>query len=208
MKYIVNILSNVNEPKFRSINASNQSFVEKIINVNGATQLMLNIGFEIEFENVNQGKQSIFLNPVTTLPKQKSISKLIMHEIFALENSQFLQNIFRLLNQTCDELNIPSSERPILKPVVKIDVSKEDRKIEFDPFKSVITRNVPQPRGPSISTTEIKLKELEKRKQELEGPINPNIRNTEVKIQLSCSTLTYLILSYSYNNNVFLSIIS
>ena len=44
-KYVVNILSNPDEPKYRTINMQNKAFQEKILVCNGSMELMQSFGF-------------------------------------------------------------------------------------------------------------------------------------------------------------------
>ena len=116
VKYVLNILSDPSQVKYRMINVANKTFQEKVMKANGSSELILSIGF-IEVP----GTSSL-----------KNISSI-----------DILTETLRLLEEAMESLQIPLGDRPKMKVIVPVSVS-ETPVVEWDPYKSVIVRTAPQ----------------------------------------------------------------
>lgn len=117
VKYVLNILSDPSQSKYRIINKANKTFQEKVMKANGSSELVLSIGF-IE----SQANSSTLQND---------------------SSEEFLKNSLQLLEDAMERLQIPIGDRPKMKVVVPLSVSEIPVE-EWDPYKSVIVRTAPQ----------------------------------------------------------------
>ena len=116
VKYVLNILSDPSQSKYRMINVTNKTFQEKVMKANGSSELISSIGF-------------IEVPGTSTLKNASSVD--------------IITDTLRLLEEAMDSLQIPLGDRPKMKVVVPVSVS-ETPVVEWDPYKSVIVRTAPQ----------------------------------------------------------------
>jgi hypothetical protein len=118
-KYVCNILSNPEEPKFRTITTSNAVFSSKVGNLPAAVEFLLSIGFEAVA--IGQGPPNLVFGSSQDISRLKSALKL--------------------LHKAMDGLGVPAEERPKVKVAA---VAPPQPPVPFDPFKPAIIRNAPQ----------------------------------------------------------------
>ena len=181
MKYLVNIIDHLKEDKYRTINAANKVFIEKVSIANGILDLLQSIGFKVNYKNLNKTHQSVFgRTDSQTEDNNRVIESLKLPH--ASDDQERLVEIFRQLESAAQTLNIPIQDRPILlQPTkeIELDVARNPI-VPFDPMKPQIHRNAAQPLRSGKSTTEEKLEMLQKRRRELEGDIESVTRSTQV----------------------------
>ena len=166
MKYLVNIIADLKEDKYRTINAANKVFIEKVSIANGTLDLLQSIGFKVNYKNLNKTHQSVFgRTDSQTEDNNRVIESLKLPH--ASDDQERLVEIFRQLESAAQTLNIPIQDRPILlQPTKEIesDVARNPI-VPFDPMKPQIHRNAAQPLRSGKSATEEKLEMLQKRRR-------------------------------------------
>lgn len=170
-KYIANISYYPHEEKYKTINTANKVFLDKVAPARNIEQVFLAFGFE----KIVSGHWKLI-----------EASK----EVNAVERR--INEALTAINNAMDELQIPEEERPKVNP----PVVQSSTPFEFDPFKSLLVRNAIQPTR-DISTTDIKLEQLQKRRRELEGSPEMVQRETEVRLFLLLAFLSFLLLIFS-----------
>lgn len=184
-KYICNIASNPYERKFQSINMDNKVFKEKLAPAKGVLELLHTLGFRSEVPT--HVVQSVFSAPNSTAATTSTTAAPngMLHWTWSsvCPSAENLPRIVALLDKYMNELNIPASQRPqVSAPATKAQAAPHAAPaaplVPFDPYKSHIVRNAPQPRGES--STSIELNALTKRRLELEGDKEAVQRYTKV----------------------------
>ena len=117
VKYVLNILSEPTNTKYRTLNASNKTFLEKVMTANGAQDLIYSLGF-------------VEVPGTATLRNDSSV--------------ELLEAAMVLLVGAMERLNIPLGDRP--KQRAAQSVVNQAPVEEWDPFKSSIVRTAPQVR--------------------------------------------------------------
>jgi len=157
LKYIYNIIKYPDDSKYRTISTGNKAYIEKISNAKGVVMLLKVIGFS-SVENSNP------LSYVLNGDSSKIIPKLEQAELHLIE--------------AMNKLQIPEDDRPKKQSVVP----NRNQSIPinaFDPYKTAVIRNTPQPYRVE-SEVDKKLALINKRRLELEGDPNSVERLTEV----------------------------
>jgi hypothetical protein len=131
MKYVINILTNPYDPKFRTINANNKAFIEKVANAHNSTSFLTAIGFTA------QGGSS------TSSAQQGSINAYK----YSGDDLGKLNAAVLALNKALDKLGVAPEDRPKLtrpetsssrpaNPLLETGSGQRVAATNFDPYKS------------------------------------------------------------------------
>lgn len=160
-KYVDHIIHSPEDMKFRTINAGNKVFQEKVVPAKGSKDFLLCLGFTIQ-----DGTDTYVLDDV-----RLDLDILKRAQILLDKELQLLEVTSAVISSSASTPTVSkqpqSSSNPNLNP-------------SFDPFKSTIVRTAPQPHRTTDSVTESKLEQLSKRRRELEGDPDQVARCTEL----------------------------
>jgi PUB domain len=119
VKYVLNIVSDPSDPKYRTVSTVNKTFKEKVATASASAELMHSLGFK-------------------EVPGSNALC--------SAATAEDLKATLTLLEGAMDRLQIAPSDRPRPKAIVNTRAQSEVPMPEWDPYQSSIVRTAPQVR--------------------------------------------------------------
>lgn len=121
VKYVLNIMSDPSDPKYRTVSTVNKTFKEKVAAASAAAELMHSLGFK-------------------EVPGSNTLCSAAA--------ADDLKATLTLLEGAMDRLQIAPADRPRPKAALSFRAQTEVPLPEWDPYQSSIVRTAPQVRVP------------------------------------------------------------
>ena len=152
----------------------------KVSIAKGSVELLHVLGF-LEVERRESSSSVFGTSSITGASTSNTPIVLVMRSV----DCTSLESALSALNEAADALSVSPDERPIVKLAASVNNEAMSNQssapaFQFDPFKPNIVRASNQPPRLGTSSTEQKLQQLSKRRQELEGAVDDVERCTDV----------------------------